>query len=201
MRDIYPAKTRCDMTLLPRITLFIVAVTVVSATLAPALAQDRRPMEIEDVLALAFVADPRISPDGRFVAADPQPRVVHALAPARRTQNLGRTTVTARGTPLTPTLSPPGRGGSQVFLTAPGERVGAPVFSFCLLTPGQRASPFGLAHAGLKACATHEFKTTRRNTGDPGSGTPSPCHRSARRAAPAAHPAGRTLRPGVRGSG
>ena len=56
------------MTLLPRITLFILAATVVSATLAPALAQDTRPMEIEDVLALASVADPRISPDGRFVA-------------------------------------------------------------------------------------------------------------------------------------
>ena len=56
------------MTQLPRMTWLILTVTVMSATLAPALAQDRRPMEIEDVLALASVADPRISPDGRFVA-------------------------------------------------------------------------------------------------------------------------------------
>ena len=52
------------MTLLPRISFLLLAVTVASSTFA----QDKRPMDIEDVLALASVEDPQISPDGRRVA-------------------------------------------------------------------------------------------------------------------------------------
>ena len=51
------------MTLLTRMSFLILALTVAASTFA----QDKRPMEIEDVLALASVEDPRISPGGQLV--------------------------------------------------------------------------------------------------------------------------------------
>ncbi|HAK56943.1 MAG TPA: hypothetical protein DCP38_15900, partial [Acidobacteria bacterium] len=54
------------MTNLLRMMAFSLALPLLAVS--PIAAQDRRPMEIEDLLTLASVSDPRISPDGRFVA-------------------------------------------------------------------------------------------------------------------------------------
>ena len=54
------------MTNFLRMMAFSIALPLLAVS--PIAAQDRRPMEIEDLLALASVSGPRISPDGRFVA-------------------------------------------------------------------------------------------------------------------------------------